>query len=61
MSWSSELISKAAERLDVLIQDVLTYSKVSKDQQAIVPVDLDELVNDISDSISHLSKLSCQI
>ncbi len=40
-------ISKASERLDHLIQDLLTYSKVSKDHQAIVPVDLDRLVQDI--------------
>jgi PAS domain S-box-containing protein len=40
-------INKAAERLDILIQDLLTYSKVSKRRQAIVPVNLDYLVQDI--------------
>ena len=40
-------INKAAERLDILIQDLLTYSKVSKRRQAIVPVNLDQLVQDI--------------
>jgi PAS domain S-box-containing protein len=40
-------IQKAAERLDILIQDLLTYSKVSKRRQAIIPVDLDHLVQDI--------------
>jgi len=40
-------INKAAERLDTLIQDLLTYSKVSKRRQAIVPVNLDHLVQDI--------------
>jgi len=40
-------INKAAERLDILIQDLLTYSKVSKRRQAIVPVNLDHLVQDI--------------
>jgi PAS domain S-box-containing protein len=40
-------INKAAERLDILIQDLLTYSKVSKRRQAIVPVNLDRLVQDI--------------
>ena len=40
-------ITKASERLDVLIQDVLTYSKVIKDHQAIEPVNLDFLVQDI--------------
>jgi len=40
-------ISKAAGRLDILIRDLLTYSKVSKEHQAIVPVNLDRLVHDI--------------
>jgi PAS domain S-box-containing protein len=40
-------ICKAAERLDVLIQDLLTYSKVSKEHQAVVPVSLDRLIQDI--------------
>lgn len=40
-------INKAAERLDVLIQDLLTYSKVAKGHQAIAPVDLDRLMQDI--------------
>ena len=40
-------INKAAERLDILIQDLLTYSKVSKRRQPIVPVNLDRLVQDI--------------
>jgi len=51
--WGSEerdlltRINKAAERLDVLIQDLLTYSKVSKRGQALVSVNLDQLVQDI--------------
>lgn len=40
-------INRAAQRLDILIQDVLTYSKVSKERQAVVPVELDRLVPDI--------------
>ncbi len=40
-------INKAAERLDILIQDLLTYSKVSKRRQALVAVNLDHLVQDI--------------
>ena len=40
-------INKAAVRLDVLIQDLLTYSKVSKGRQALVPVNLDRLMQDI--------------
>ena len=40
-------INKASERLDRLIQDLLTYSKVSKEHEAVVPVNLDRLVQDI--------------
>ena len=40
-------IRKASERLDILIQDLLTYSRISKGHQAIVPVNLDRLVQDI--------------
>jgi len=40
-------ITKAAERLDILIQDLLTYSKMSKEHQAVIPVDLDRLVGDV--------------
>jgi len=40
-------IKNAAERLDVLIQDVLTYSKISKERCSIEPVDLDALVHTI--------------
>ncbi len=40
-------ISRASERLDILIQDLLTYSKISKDHQAITPVNLDMLVDNI--------------
>lgn len=51
--WGSEerdllaRIRKAAERLDILIQDLLTYSKVTKEHQSIEPVDLDRLIQDI--------------
>jgi PAS domain S-box-containing protein len=40
-------IAKASERLDVLIHDLLTYSKLNKERQAIVPVNLDQLLQDI--------------
>jgi signal transduction histidine kinase len=51
--WSEEerdllvRINRAAQRLDILIQDVLTYSKVNKERQAVIPVELDRLVPDI--------------
>lgn len=40
-------IARASNRLDRLIQDVLTYSRVSRSSIELVPVDLDKLVRDI--------------
>jgi signal transduction histidine kinase len=40
-------IARGAHRLDRLIQDVLTYSRVARVSMPIMPVDLDKLVNDI--------------
>jgi len=40
-------ITAAARRLDRLIQDVLNYSKVIKEQMVIDPVDLDRLTREI--------------
>jgi signal transduction histidine kinase len=40
-------IARGAHRMDRLIQDVLTYSRAARVAMAIVPVDLDKLVNDI--------------
>lgn len=42
-----ERISRAAKRLDTLIQDILTYSRISRAQLDLHPVDLDKLVDDI--------------
>jgi two-component system, chemotaxis family, CheB/CheR fusion protein len=41
-------ISSAAERLDQLIQDVLDYTRVLRDQVSLTPVNLDELLRDLS-------------
>jgi PAS domain S-box-containing protein len=40
-------ICRAANRLDVLVQDVLAYSRVSKDEITLHPVDLERLIDDI--------------
>ncbi|MDB6054108.1 MAG: Phytochrome, two-component sensor histidine kinase [Verrucomicrobiales bacterium] len=40
-------ISRAGGRLDNLVQDILTYSRVSKEHFELHPVDLDILVGDI--------------
>jgi len=47
-------ITMAAERLDSLIQDALTYSKVLQEKPALVPVDLTRLLRGIIDSYPSL-------
>jgi PAS domain S-box-containing protein len=42
-----ERIFRSANRLDLLIQDVLAYSRVSKGEIGLHPVDVDRLVDDI--------------
>ena len=44
-----ERIARAASRLDRLIQDVLTYSRVSRAALELAPVDLNRLIRDIVD------------
>jgi PAS domain S-box-containing protein len=43
-------ISRSSNRLDSLIQDVLAYSRVTKDQISLHPVDLERLIDDILSS-----------
>jgi signal transduction histidine kinase len=40
-------IFRSANRLDLLIQDVLTYSRVAKGQIDLQPVDFERLLNDV--------------
>ena len=40
-------IQNAAERLDRLIQDLLAYTRISREDAALVPLDLDKFVRDI--------------
>jgi PAS domain S-box-containing protein len=40
-------IKRGAERLDLLIEDMLKYSKVSREGQTLKPVDLDCLIEDM--------------
>ena len=40
-------IARASNRLDSLIQDVLAYSRVAKDEITLHPVDLERLIEDI--------------
>ena len=43
----AQRIARSAERLDHLIQDLLNFSRISRDDDPISPVDLDRLVRDI--------------
>jgi PAS domain S-box-containing protein len=47
-------IASAAQRMDDLIRDVLTYSRVVRGELTLVPVDLDTLVTDILRHYPHL-------
>jgi PAS domain S-box-containing protein len=40
-------IARASHRLDLLIQDVLAYSKVAKSEITLAPVNLDRLIEDL--------------
>lgn len=47
-------IVTSAERMDRLIQDVLTYSRVTRTECELKPIDLDRLVRGILESYPHL-------
>jgi signal transduction histidine kinase len=42
-----ERIARASKRLDLLIQDVLAYSRIAKGEIALRPVDLERLIEEI--------------
>lgn len=42
-----ERIMRAAIRLDVLVQDILAYSKVAKSEFTLQPIDLEQLLTDL--------------
>src|SRR5581483_10745660 len=41
-----ERIARAGKRLDHLVQDILTYSRLTRSQLTLRPVDLERLVED---------------
>lgn len=47
-------IKSGVERLDLLVQDVLAYSRVAKGEIHLEDVDLTNTVNDVIDSYPHL-------
>jgi PAS domain S-box-containing protein len=54
-------IAAAAERLDRLIQDVLDYSKISRGEMPMEPVDVELLARGIVDSYSNLQERGATI
>jgi len=54
-------ISSSAMRLDRLIQDVLTYSRVVRSELHLVPVDLDRLVRETIESYPEWQKPKAEI
>jgi PAS domain S-box-containing protein len=54
-------ISYSAQRLDLLIQDVLTYSRIENDRQAIEPIDLESLTVEIVKNYPALAQVEGSI
>jgi signal transduction histidine kinase len=47
LHWLDRIL-RSAQRLDSLIKDVLAYSRVAKEQIALLPVDMERLIEDIT-------------
>ena len=47
-------IKRAAERLDRLIQDLLSYTRISRQEAPLVPVDLDKLIREMLENYPNL-------
>jgi PAS domain S-box-containing protein len=55
-----ERIQRAANRLDLLVRDVLAYSKIAKGYTALTPVELSPLLGDLLTNCPDLhSRISC--
>jgi signal transduction histidine kinase len=54
-------IDASAARLDALIEDVLTYSRLLRSEIVLRPVDLDGLVRDVIDTYPHLQANGAEI
>jgi PAS domain S-box-containing protein len=54
-------IKSSGERMDRLIQDVLTFSRVSRSEFSLEPVDLDHLVRGIAEAYPNLQPPDAQI
>ena len=56
-----EKISAAAARMDTLIQDVLTYSRVAGAKMTLAPIDADKLVRAVIESYPQLQVSNAEI
>jgi len=54
-------IKNAAERLDRLIQDLLAYARITRQESSLVPLDLDKFVREIIEHYPHLRPPAVQI
>jgi len=54
-------IISAANRMDRLIQDVLTYSRVAREDLRLVPLDVEKLVRDIVESYPNLHAPAAEV
>jgi PAS domain S-box-containing protein len=51
-----ERIAKNANQLQLLVRDILTYSKVAKDQVDLTPIDLDQFLQNLIQTNPELSR-----
>ena len=51
-----ERIAKNASRLQLLVRDILTYSRVAKDQVELTPIDLDQFLQGVVGTMPDLSR-----
>ena len=56
-----ERIKKSAVRLDRLILEVLTYSRISRSELSVVPVNLDTLMQDVMQSYPEIRAANAEI
>jgi signal transduction histidine kinase len=56
-----ERIKNAAERLDRLIQDLLAFTRISRQEAPLVPLDLDKFVRNIIEHYPNLHSPSAEI
>jgi PAS domain S-box-containing protein len=54
-------IKNAAERLDRLIQDLLSYTRISRDETRLVSLDLDKMVREIVEHYPNLHPPATQV